>query len=123
MSVIKKYFFLLIVILFFTIACYAQPVSNVRQHYISTKIDSIKIDTLSIISGSFFIVTDAGVFLDSTTYSIDYANAVLRWKKNTSAFSEIKADSVKAVYRLFPVLFTQSYTHKEKRIIETWRDP
>lgn len=96
----------------------AQPVSNARQHYISTKTDSVIIDTLSLIPGTFFLINDSGVIADSSSYSLNYPNALLIWNKSLAAYSEIKSDSIKAVYRVFPVLFTQKYTHKERSIIE-----
>ncbi|MEO5569686.1 MAG: hypothetical protein ABIS37_02055 [Bacteroidia bacterium] len=105
-------------LLFFAFESYAQTVTSARQHFITVKTDSVIIDTVSIIPGTFFILNDSGNFVDSTAYAIDYPNAVLRWKKDSSASQQIKTDSVKIVYRVFPVLFTQSFTHREKKIIE-----
>lgn len=118
MHVCIKKSFLVSTILFAFTRANAQPVSNARQHYLTTKSDSLIIDTLSIIPGTFFLLNDDGKFLDSTTYILDNSKAMLIWQKNTGAFSEIKSDSVKAVYRVFPVLFTQRFSHKEKKIIE-----
>jgi hypothetical protein len=95
-----------------------QALTNARQHFIHVKSDSVVIDTVSIIPGTFFLVNDAGGFIDSAAYKIDFANAVLRWQKNNTVYNGIREDSVKAVFRVFPVLFTQSFTHREKKIIE-----
>lgn len=91
---------------------YAQPLSNARQKYIPVKQDSISIDTLSIIPGTFFIT---GV--DSSFYDFNFAKATLSWKKDNPAYQSLP-DSVLAVYRVFPVLFTKGVTHREKSIIE-----
>ncbi|MFI5220402.1 MAG: hypothetical protein ACHQNT_13035 [Bacteroidia bacterium] len=113
-----KKFFLVVIMLYFFINGNAQPISNARQHYISTKSDTVSIDSLSLIPQTFFLMNDSGIIINTASYTIDYSNALLIWNKNSILFSEIKTDSIKAIYRVFPVLFTQRLTHKEKRIIE-----
>ncbi|HKR06360.1 MAG TPA: hypothetical protein VJY62_17125, partial [Bacteroidia bacterium] len=118
MTVYKNYFFVPVVLLFFFIKSNGQSLTNARQHFINAKSDSVSIDTVSIIPATFFLMDDSGSFIDSTAYKIDFAHALLIWNKSTPAFQAIKQDSLKAVYRVFPVLFTQRFTHREKNIIE-----
>lgn len=68
----------------------AAQLSNIRQKKIATT-GIISLDSNSIVPGTLFI---AGA--DSSSYTIDYANAVLTWLK------PLQADSVAVQYRNFP---------------------
>lgn len=67
------------------------PLSNLRTKKFSTAADSLLLDTLSIIPKTFS-VNEA----DTSAYTLDFANAVLHWKKKPSL------DSVNVLYRVFP---------------------
>lgn len=81
-----------------TTAAFAQvggvdrPLSNLRKRVITTKTDTIRLDTLSIIPQTVRIVDVA-----DTTYIIDNLNALLIWKSRPAG------DSVLIFYRVFPV--------------------
>ncbi|MFT3701614.1 MAG: hypothetical protein QM802_04560 [Agriterribacter sp.] len=64
--------------------------SNLRKKVIPVRSDSLLLDTLSIIPGTFKVT---GV--DPENYNINYFNALLTWKKKPSA------DSVLVFYRVF----------------------
>ena len=66
------------------------PVSNLRKKSFSTQPDSLRIDSLSILPNTFSL---PGINKD--WYSIDYINAVLKWKQKPPI------DSVWAEYRVF----------------------
>ena len=84
MTVSKNYFFVSVVLLLFSIKSNAQSLTNARQHFISTKSDTVHIDTVSVIPGTFFMVNDSGNFIDTTVYKIDFAHALLLWNKSNS---------------------------------------
>lgn len=72
--------------------------SNLRKKKLPVLSDTIHLDTLSIIPGTFFI---SGV--DSNSYVLDIFNAMLIWKKKPVA------DSVLITYRVFPGKFNTVY--------------
>lgn len=82
--------------------------SNLRFKVISSRIDSLQIDTFSIVPGSFHIVG-----IDTPDYYVDYFAGKLYWK-NLS-----KQDSVVIQYRTFGFSFLKPYTHKDVRAIES----
>lgn len=65
--------------------------SNLRNKILPITSDTLFLDTLSIVPGSFFI---SGV--DSNSYTLDFFNAWLLWKKKPGT------DSVAVSYRTFP---------------------
>lgn len=106
-----------VVLLFCSVGA-AQSITNARQHKVSVKADSVQVDTLSIIKGTFYMLDVSGNYIDTAAYTLDEAKAVLKWKKTGAAYKNITVDSLTSFYRVFPVLFTQRFTHKEKGIIE-----
>ncbi len=106
---------LTVVLLFtgFIGAAGAQELSNLRQRYVSTTTDSVTLDTLSLIPGSFFMLHDGRV-VDSSAFSVMPSRAQLTWKNRDPAWP----DSLLAVYRVFPVLFTRPAFRRSREIIE-----
>lgn len=72
--------------------------SNLRKKVLPLASDTLYIDTLSIVPGTFFM---PGV--DSSDYLLDIFNAWLTWKKRPVA------DSVMVSYRVFPGKFNTVY--------------
>ena len=66
-------------------------ISNLRQKIISTKADSLKIDTISIVPNTFSIPIVA-----AADYRLDFVSATLFWIKKPTV------DSVTISYRVFP---------------------
>jgi len=66
-------------------------ISNLRQKIISTKTDSLKIDTISIVPNTFSIP-----FVAAADYRLDFVSATLFWIKKPTV------DSVTISYRVFP---------------------
>lgn len=66
--------------------------SNLRQQYISSKADSLRLDSLSIIPNS---VTINGVAKED--YRVDFVTAMLYWNKKPAT------DSLVVLYRVFPI--------------------
>jgi hypothetical protein len=67
------------------------PLSNLRTKKIAVKGDSVLLDSLSIIPKTFSI-NEA----DTSTYRLDFVNAVLYWK------TKPPLDSISVIYRVFP---------------------
>jgi hypothetical protein len=72
--------------------------SNLRKKKLPVLPDTLHLDTLSIVPGTFFI-TD----VDSNSYALDIFNATLIWNKKPAA------DSVLITYRVFPGKFNTVY--------------
>ncbi len=68
-----------------------KPISNLRKKKIAVVVDTIRIDSFSIIPKTFFVEG-----FSDTAYSFDNINALLKWKTLPST------DSVTIVYRVFP---------------------
>jgi hypothetical protein len=81
--------------------------SNVRTKWIYSKVDTVLIDTLSIIPGSTFLNS-----IDSNDYQITNTSSIFKWIKKPNV------DSVQLTYRVFPFNFSKFYFHKNPALIE-----
>ncbi len=72
--------------------------SNLRKKKLPVDSDTLHLDTLSIVPGTFFISD-----VDSSKYLLDIFNAMLIWKDKPLA------DSVLITYRVFPGKFNMVY--------------
>ena len=100
--------FILLVLLFgvATIANAQQlGYSNFRTKYILTNTDTIIIDTLSIVQGSFSILNKDGI--DSTNYKVLGEKGILVWKNRKNL-----PDSVQVSYTILPFLWSKKYYHR-----------
>ena len=89
--------------------------SNLRQKYISTKQDTIHLDSLSIIPQSFYFNEDSITVQNfSDQYQLDESASKLIWLNRDSSFK----DSVLVTYRVFPVLFSRTYQRRNRERIE-----
>lgn len=88
----------------------AQTGDNWREKYISTDRDTIQLDTLSILKSTFKVESE-GNQLDTSTYRLRpfYSQLIFLEKP--------ESDSVKVSYRVFPIDFTGSYSHKDTTLI------
>lgn len=89
----------------------AQSLSNLRTQNIFVDSDTISLDSLSIIPQSELIQVGNGVWASQSDYQIDYGNALL-------IAPGFKGKSIKIKYRVFPLLFTKTYAHKNSKLIE-----
>ncbi len=94
-----------------------QEISNLRMSFISLQQDTVLLDSVSVIPGSFSLWAGAGL-VDTSAYTLNLATAVLVWKKNTEAYRNAGSDSLKAVYRVFPLSFARQFRHKDAGRIE-----
>lgn len=94
-------------------AAFSQPFPNSRIKLIPVKADTVLMDTLSIIPGT---LTVTGI--DSNAFTLNFLEATLIWKKNTTAYKAITSDSVQVNYNVYPLLFTKTYFNRSKTVIE-----
>lgn len=87
----------------------AQELSNKRSHQYIISSDTITLDSLSIIPGSFFLADSTGQKIDSTLYILNTMNSTIIISQ---AFRE-KHTTFKASYKVFPVSFSKNYFHKD----------
>lgn len=85
--------------------------SNLRTKTIFFTKDTIQLDSLSIIPGTFSLKDSAGTLIDSSLYKVDYINARL-------IFASLPAGNGIAVYRVFPYFFSKRFQHKDIRNIQ-----
>ncbi|WP_204344237.1 hypothetical protein [Psychroserpens algicola] len=84
--------------------------SNYRRKLVAVK-DSIQIDTVSINSSWFILKRKDQTTIDTSYYSVDFAKAVLRFKK------PIDVDSVAIDYLRYPDFLTRKYFQLDDKII------
>ena len=101
--------FLLAVMLSGVEASFAQ--SNLRNKIIVLQKDTTQIDSLSIIPGTILAKKINSDAIDSSSYSIDYVNALFIRKKK-------EIDTITISYKVFPYLFSQKFQHKDVNKIQ-----
>jgi len=82
----------------------AQSASNSRSKPITINSDTTVLDSLSIIAGSFSIVSSNGIFVTHDEYRIDFANALI--------ISKTLRGNYIVSYRVFSLLLSKPYSHK-----------
>ncbi len=128
---------------FLCVGGFAQYLNNAHVRRLIVKGDTLRVDTLSIIPGSFALMNDEGILLDASFYKINYAEGLLylnRKKIETSPYSLLKkkgdsietfqllrlkkkednfaSDSFKVSYKTFPYLFSAEVKHKDASSIK-----
>jgi len=87
---------------------YGQDLSNIRVKSITVHHqDSISLDSLSIVPGSFHLYDEYESEIPDSLYSIDHPRALLRVDQN------LRTRTLNIQYRVFPLNFTESYSHKQ----------
>ncbi len=91
----------------------AQTGSNLHTQYISTAKDTVQLDSLSIIPGSFFIHNAAGDSVAENLYTFDFINAQLIWNRKALNQLGVVRDTVyEANFRVFPTRLNKPVAHK-----------
>ncbi|MCK5402443.1 MAG: hypothetical protein KAJ28_12485, partial [Flavobacteriaceae bacterium] len=104
-------FTLSLLILLFSFCAFAQDqTSNYRSKTVAVK-DSIVIDSVSINSSKFILRQKDNTLIDSSFYTIDFAKALLTFKKS------IDTDSIVIEYLRFPEFLTKTYKQLDTSII------
>ncbi|MEO6348928.1 MAG: hypothetical protein ABIO60_13575, partial [Aquaticitalea sp.] len=87
-----------------------ETISNYRIKKIALR-DTILVDTVSINSSRFILKTKNNVVIDSSLYTIDFAKALLTFKK------PIETDSIIIDYLRYPDFITRKYFQLDDKII------
>lgn len=98
--------------LFFYVNAFAQYKGNVRTKQFAVTNDTIQLDTLSLVPGSIKFTTLKGKMLDTSFYSINYADGLIFFNRKKIIDENIVLDSLKSTYKTFPYLFSQETKHK-----------
>lgn len=88
------------------LASLGQAQSNLRHRNITIENDTTILDSLSVIPGTFYIITKDGNPADSSQYQIDYAQNIL-------IAPSMKNTEVEMHYRVFDFSLTKPYSHKK----------
>ena len=86
------------------------PNANYKTIKLAVK-DTIAIDSVSINSNWFSVTKKDLSLIDSTFYQVDFAKAILKFKK------PIETDSVIINYLKFPEFLTKTYKQLDENII------
>lgn len=90
----------------------AQELSNLRETTFTPTQDTIKLDTLSIIPGSEVIKKADGSLVSLMDYTVNYASSEIYLKP------QLVNQKLSITYRVFPLLFTEEFSHKSMDRIE-----
>ena len=87
----------------------AQYASNIHKGYISLTSDTVKLDSLSIIPGTFRINDITGRLVDTSAYDLLPYSSLLIWRHRPAG------DSLPVSYRVYPYAFANRYFNKDHR--------
>lgn len=92
----------------------AQNLSNLRMKTLALTSDTITLDSLSIVPGTFLLQGPDGRFADTSLYTVDPVHSLL------FPSASLLNDSLnyKASYRVFPFNFGKQYQHKKLSLLE-----
>ncbi len=95
----------------------AQGLSNLRKKTIAfTPGDTISLDTLSILPGTFHVFQPSGASIpDPGWIEVDFPNATMLFRQPTDLPTP---DSIVVMYRVFPILLTKPVINRSREIIE-----
>jgi len=107
--------FLIIILFVFILPCvlYGQEISNLRAKTISISSDTITIDSLSIVPGTFILDANNKNIPDSL-YTINFWEGTI----NLSNTLVKKYSKLTMQYRVFPKTFTKSFFEKEVQSVQ-----
>ncbi|MCX6295138.1 MAG: hypothetical protein NTX97_03555, partial [Bacteroidetes bacterium] len=105
------------IFLFFCICSYSQNTGNSHFRSFSATSDTLKLDSLSLVPGSFKLSTSSGKVLDTSFYKLDLGAGVIICNRKKLKENNIVFDSLQVNYKTFPYLFSSETRHKDiKRI-------
>ena len=103
---------LVFILVLVAVNCFSQHAGNVRIKTIDMLKDTIQIDTLSIVPGTFTLGTSDGKLLDSTYYKVKYSEGKLILDRKKLNENNISSNLISS-YKTFPYLFSETTKHKD----------
>ncbi len=91
---------------------FSQELSNIRVKWYQQFADTVSVDSLSIIPSTFELFSSAGIRIDSNQYVLNEAASELY-----PQFKISLGDSIKMVYRVFPLNFTEEVARKDRTMM------
>ncbi|MCF8299188.1 MAG: hypothetical protein K9J13_16690 [Saprospiraceae bacterium] len=92
----------------------SQELVNLRNKKLLLPKDTIKLDSLSIIPGSTFVLDSKGNTISDSLYKFDYAKSLLIIKPELKNLNQ----ELIVNYKVFPYDFSKEFKHKELKLIE-----
>ncbi len=89
-----------------------QEINNLRSREFILTGDSMIIDSMHVVPGSFFLYNEAGRLLPEKSYMLHYPSAVLYFDR------ELEGSRVKALYRVISVNLAKPYANKDLSVIQ-----
>lgn len=120
LALVKKSALILIFfVLFFSVTGVSQQLSNLRKKAIALPKtgDTLSLDTLSIIPGSFALRYNKTKLLDTSCYAVDAINGKILLNRQKMKSRNIQPDSLYCTYRVFPIDFSQTLQHKSNKVV------
>ena len=93
-----------------------QSLSSFRNKTISIRVDTVTLDTFSIAPGTLRIKANE-IYIDTSAYYLDFINARIIWKKESTAYNLFQSDSVNVNYRVFSFLLGKEFKNKSFDLI------
>ncbi|MCW3105032.1 MAG: hypothetical protein JWO09_3472 [Bacteroidetes bacterium] len=107
----------IIVLMMMAAGLYAQVPGNTRTKQVLPISDTLQLDSLSLVPGSFTLRKPNGELLDTSYYKLNYASGLLYLNRRKMQADSISPDSLKTEYRTFPFLFSEETKHKDAKRI------
>jgi len=89
----------------------AQLNQNQRAKKITTTNVIVNLDSLSIVPQSLSVRYESNLPVDTSLYSVDFAQATFLWKG-------VAGINLSVSYKVFPILFSKRYYHKDVKVLE-----
>ena len=110
---IRRPFFAFILLLLFVNLANSQGLSNIRYRSYVLHVDTLLLDSLSIVPNTLTIRNLNGELVDSSTYSVKAFESKVIWKNKPSA------DSVKIFFRVYPfALAHETYNKSYQQYVD-----
>lgn len=102
---------------------FGQTLGNLRQKWISVTSDTITLDTLSLIPGTVRLsFPDGKPLTDTTLFRVLESQSKLVINRKADSLATTPqlpaADSLLVTYRVFPILFSQTFRNRDRQVIE-----
>lgn len=106
------------VFVFLCVSGYSQYSGNSRIKKLMVISDTIQLDSLSLIPGSFKLATTSGMQLDTSFYQLNHAEGIVILNTKKMKEQGIATDNLLTSYKTFPYLFSSETKHKDANRIK-----